>query len=236
MIPAKVLFIDEDDLSRRSLVFNLENAGYEVHAAANLEDALATARRDRPDLVLLDISIEKMNGLETMHYFKDEIGVSVILFTSRCGELDEVLGLEMGADDCINKPIDQDVLFARIKAVLRRAQAALSIPRRAIPLQVGDLLIDPASHTVTIGGGSVELPPREFDLLHTLALEPEKVLSTDDLLARVWGAEYLGEPQVVYVHINWLRKKIEENPLKPARIVTVRGVGYKLKAHADGFA
>ncbi|MCZ7553276.1 MAG: response regulator transcription factor [Anaerolineales bacterium] len=136
--------------------------------------------------------------------------------------------MELGADDYVTKPFDLDVLLARIKAVLRRVERANDAPPAAGALQVGDLTIDPAAHTVCVAGRTAELSPKEFDLLYAFALQPEVVLSTGDLLSRVWGAEFVGQPQVVYVHIRWVREKIEENPNQPRRIVTVRGVGYKL--------
>jgi DNA-binding response OmpR family regulator len=229
-----ILLIDDDVLLRRSLTFSLEQAGYRVSALATAEDGLAMARRDRPGLVLLDIGLPGMDGLEALRRFEQEIGVPVILLTARRRELDEVLGLELGADDYVTKPFDLDVLLARIKAVLRRSSQEQSVPLRSVPLVVGDLRIDPLAHTVSIGDKPVSLAPREFALLHTLALEAGRVISTGDLLARVWGAEYEGEPQVVYVHIRWLREKIEQDPAHPRRILTVRGVGYKLQSEYQG--
>lgn len=230
---AKLLIVDDDALMRRSLAFNLEQAGYNVVAAESAEDALAIARRERPDLVLLDIGLPKMDGIDALRYFKEDIGAPVIFLTARRRELDEILGLEMGADDYVTKPFDQDVLLARIKSLLRRTQMEPPAYPEDRPLEVGDLAIDPSAHTVTVSGQPVELPPREFDLLHTLAMEAGKVLSPDDLLARVWGAEFVGEPQVVYVHVRWLREKIEEDPHKPKRILTIRGVGYKLEPQGE---
>jgi DNA-binding response OmpR family regulator len=224
-----ILLVDDDALLRRSLAFNLEQASYRVSTAANAEDALALARRDRPDLVLLDIGLPGMDGLDALRYFQAQIGVPVIFLTARRRELDQVLGLEMGADDYITKPFDLDVLLARIKAVLRRSERPTAPTAEPTSLTVGDMVIDPAAHTLTLAGRPIELPPREFDLLHTLALEAGRVVSADELLSRVWGAEYEGESQVVYVHIRWLREKLEEDPHNPCRIVTVRGVGYKLE-------
>jgi DNA-binding response OmpR family regulator len=226
-----ILLVDDDPLLRRSLTFNLEQAGYRVSALAAAEDALALARRDRPGLVLLDIGLPGMDGLDALQHFRQDVAVPVIFVTARRRGLDEVLGLELGADDYVTKPFDLDVLLARIKAVLRRAGQGKSAPPESAPLTVADLEIDPLAHTVTLEGRPVSLAPREFALLHALALDAGRVIPTNDLLARVWGAEYEGEPQVVYVHIRWLREKIERDPAHPQRILTVRGVGYKLEPH-----
>jgi DNA-binding response OmpR family regulator len=144
--------------------------------------------------------------------------------------LDEILGLELGGDGYITKPFNPDVLLARVKAMLRRSQANAPSPDYPAPIQVGDLVIDLAAHTVTVGERPISLAAREFALLHALALQAGHVVSLDDLLAHVWGAEFAGEPQVVYVHVRWVREKIEENPNDPQRLITVRGMGYKLMA------
>jgi DNA-binding response OmpR family regulator len=224
-----ILLVDDDALLRRSLAFNLEQAGYRASTAEMGEDALAQVRLDPPDLVLLDISLPGIDGLDTLRTLRQQLNVPVIFLTARRRELDEVLGLELGADDYVTKPFDFDVLLARIKAVLRRTGGSAPTLSDIEPLIVGDLVIDQAAHTVTVGDKSVELAPREFDLLAALAQEAGHVLSVDDLLARVWGAEYVGEPQVVYVHIRWLREKLEADPKHPKRIVTIRGVGYKMQ-------
>jgi DNA-binding response OmpR family regulator len=224
----KILLVDDDTLLRRSLAFNLERAGYSVTTAANAEDGLAIVRKDRPDLVVLDIGLPGMDGLDALRNLRDGMGVPVILLTARRRELDEVLGLELGADDYISKPFDLDVLLAHIKAVLRRIQSGQGTPMTG-PEQVrtGDLMIDPAAHTATLKERVLELAPKEFEVLYHLALNAGRLVTTDDMLNQVWGAEYTGQPQVVYVHIRWLREKIEQDPEKPARIVTVRGLGYK---------
>ena len=226
-MPNQILLVDDDALLRRSLAYNLEQHGFEVTTAESGEDALSLARTNPPDLVLLDIGLPGIDGLEALRLIKEKLGVPVIFLTARRRELDEVLGLELGADDYITKPFNVDVLVAHVKAVLRRANEPELRPQLR-PVTVGDLHIDPAAHIVRVAGDPIDLPPREFDLLYVLAAEAGNVVSVDDLLARVWGAEFLGEPQVVYVHIRWLREKIEENPNKPVRILTVRGVGYKL--------
>jgi DNA-binding response OmpR family regulator len=227
-----VLIVDDDTLLRRSLAFNLERAGFRASTAASAEDALAYIRRDVPDLILLDIGLPGMDGLDVLRTIRQQYPQTpTILLTARRRELEQVLGLELGADDYVTKPFDIDVLLARIKAVLRRTQATTdsAAPNDAQPLVAGDLTIDSARHQVQVGSKTLSLPPREFDLLHALALEAGRVLSVDELLSRVWGPEYEGEPQVVYVHIRWLREKIESDPANPRRIISLRGVGYKLE-------
>jgi len=228
-----ILLVDDDALMRRSLAFNLEQAGYRTSTAAEAESALRLARRDPPDLILLDIGLPGMDGLDALHDFRQEADMPIIFVTARRRELDQALGLELGADDYVTKPFDLNVLLARIKAVLRRSERAG--PSTAIPirLEVGDLVIEASAHVATLTGRKLELAPREFALLHALALQAGQVVSVDELLGQVWGAEYVGEPQVVYVHIRWLREKIEADPKYPRRIITVRGVGYKLVPHPE---
>jgi DNA-binding response OmpR family regulator len=224
-----ILLVDDDKLLRRTLAFNLEQAGYRVSTAANAEDALALSARDLPNLVLLDIGLPGMDGLDALRAFKESYDLPILFLTARRRELDEVVGLELGADDYITKPFDVDVLLAHIKAVLRRARSTPAAEPESETIAVGDLVIDADAHTVTVAGELVSLTPREFDLLHALARRPNSVISIDELLAQVWGAEFRGEPQVVYVHIRWLRKKLEVDPGDPRRIITVHGVGYKLQ-------
>jgi DNA-binding response OmpR family regulator len=223
----RILIVDDDALLRRSLVLSLERAGYRACTAASAEEALRTVEIERPDLVLLDIGLPGIDGLDALRLLRLRLDAPVIFVTARRRELDEVLGLELGADDYVTKPFDTDVLLARIRAVLRRAGLPAR-PEPPAPIRVGDLAIDPAGHTVSVAGRNVDLAPREFDLLLALAQEAERVVPIDDLLRRVWGPEYVGEPQVVYVHVRWLREKLERDPQRPERIVTVRGVGYKL--------
>lgn len=223
-----ILVVDDDTLLRRTLAFNLEQAGYKSNAAASAEDALAIARRKKPDLVLLDIGLSGMDGLEALRHFKEEMGIPVIFLTARRRELDEILGLELGADDYVTKPFDINVLLARIKVVFRRSLLPPDHRKTMPALVVGDLTLDPVAYSVILGGQPVALSPREFDLLHTLMSRANQVMSTFDLLANVWGAEFVGQPQVVYVHMRRLREKLEDDPNAPERILTIRGVGYKL--------
>lgn len=228
-MPKHILVVDDDALLRRSLSLQLEQNGFRASTAETAENALTLARRDPPDLILLDVGLPGMDGLEALrHLQKEKEGVPVIFVTARRRELDTILGLELGADDYITKPFNPDVLIAHVKAVLRRSARQVQPKEQAVQIIVGDILIDPGAHTVSVAGKALDLAAREFALLHALALEAGRVVSVDDLITSVWGAEFIGEPQVVYVHIRWLREKIERDPNKPERIVNVRGVGYKL--------
>src|SRR5262245_15033496 len=182
-----ILVVDDDALMRRSMTFNLEQAGFRASAAVNAEDALSLAKQNRPDLVLLDIGLPGMDGLDAIKRFKEQFQVPVIFVTARRRNLDEVVGLELGADDYLTKPFDIDVLIAHIKAVLRRQDAASrqAAPQPASPLTINDLTLDPIAHTVSLSGKDVALSRKEFSLLHALALEPNRVRSVDELLASV---------------------------------------------------
>jgi DNA-binding response OmpR family regulator len=223
----RILIVDDDELLRRSLAFNLQQAGFVTNTAASAEDALDMVAITAPDLVVLDIGLPGMDGLDALRQIKSQFEIPVIFLTARRRELDEVVGLELGADDYVTKPFDVDVLIARIKAVLRRDNRTGQLLSDQTSLIVGDITIDPEAHSVNVAGDSVNLSPREFDLLYTFATDPDRIITVEDLLVRVWGAEYIGQPQVVYVHIRWLREKIEPEPARPQRILTVRGKGYK---------
>jgi len=227
-MPKHLLIIDDDALLVRSLAYTLEQTGYRTTTAGSAWQGLASIEQDPPDLILLDIGLPDMDGLSMLRRIQKDRETPVIFLTARRRELDEVLGLELGAEDYITKPFSEDILLARIKTVLRRSER-LETPSSAGALIVaGDLTIDPAAHTVTCANRLVELAPKAFDLLRVLALNHGKVMSVNELLEQVWGVEYIGEPQVVYVHIRWLREKLEEDPSQPQRILTIHGVGYKL--------
>ncbi|MCL4831032.1 MAG: response regulator transcription factor [Caldilineaceae bacterium] len=224
----RILVIDDDRLMRRSVSLSLTDAGYATETASSGEEGLASARKLRPDLVLLDIGLPGMDGLETLRAFQREIAAPVIFVTARRRELDEIVGLEMGADDYITKPFDMDILLARVKAVLRRDQQNRPVSTPSQPIAVGDLRIEPAAHQVTVRGQVVELAPKEYDLLYYLAQRAGEAVPMDEIVDNVWGDEWVGETQTVYVHVRWLRTKIEADPAKPRRLLTVRGVGYRL--------
>lgn len=230
MMPKHLLLIDDDTLLVNSLAFTLEQAGYRISTAGSAWQGLASIEQDPPDLILLDIGLPDMDGLSMLRRIQKDRDTPVIFLTARRRDLDEVLGLELGAEDYITKPFNEDILLARIKTVLRRSERVESPPPASNLIVAGDLTIDLAAHTVTCAGQPVELAPKAFDLLRVLALNCGQVMSVNNLLEQVWGSQYIGEPQVVYVHIRWLREKLEEDPSQPKRILTIHGVGYKLSA------
>jgi DNA-binding response OmpR family regulator len=228
-VSKKILIVDDDSLMRRSLAVSLEHAGYDTVSASSAEDATQVLQVAKPDLVLLDIGLPGVDGLEALRLIRQQNArLPIIFVTARRRELDEVVGLELGADDYITKPFDMDVLLAHVKAVLRRASPGPSIVVPSSPLVVGDISIDSAGRTVHVNDLPVDLSPKEFDLLVVLAQNAGRVVSLNELLERVWGANWIGESQTLYVHVRWLREKIEENPAQPRRLITVRGSGYKL--------
>jgi DNA-binding response OmpR family regulator len=222
----KILIVDDDVLLRRSLAFNFEKSGFQANTAENAEDALAIIQIDQPDLILLDIGLPGMDGLDAIANIHQIKSIPVIFLTARRSGSDQIMGLNAGADDYIMKPFDFEVLLARVKAVLRRRESVVSQHTEGT-IQTGDLFIDFSQHSAKLADRLLDLSPKEFDLLTALALEADHIISTDNLLKRVWGAEYTGEPQVLYVHIRWLRGKVEEDPDHPKRILTIRSVGYK---------
>ena len=229
MISKKILLVDDDALLRQSLAYNLKKSGYQIKTAASAEDGINQIEADTPDLVLLDVGLPGIDGLEALKRIRGEMNIPVIMLTGRRKELDEILGLEMGADDYVTKPFDLDVLLAHIKAVIRRSSTQLKSNERKEKITAGDISIDPNAHTVYLGKKMIALSPREFDLLYLLVHEADRVVTTEDVLSNVWGDDFIGQPQVVYVHIRWLRQKIEIDPMNPGKIITIHGVGYKFQ-------
>lgn len=227
-MPKHILLIDDDALLVKSLAYTLQQNGYDTTTALNAEQGLARLETITPNLILLDIGLPGMDGLETLKRIEKEKQIPVIFLTARRRELDEVLGLELGAQDYITKPFNEDVLLARIKTVLRRHERAPEARETTLQLVCGEVAIDVSAHIVTLRGKAVDLAPKAFELLRALAQNAGQVMSVDQLIEQVWGIEFAGEPQVVYVHIRWVREKIEDDPSNPKRLVTVRGVGYKL--------
>ena len=224
-MPRHILIVDDDALMRRSLSYNLEQSGYRTSTAENAEDALSLARRDNPNLILLDIGLPGMDGLDALRHIKNEMGTPVIFLTARRRELDEVLGLELGADDYVTKPFSPRELAARVRAVLRRVQGDRSgVPA---PIIAGGVQIDFERRQVTVDGEPVELTPTEFDLLAVLARHPGRGFSRLERLDRVQGHAFEGYERTIDAHVKNLRQKVEPDPKEPHYIVTVYGIGYK---------
>lgn len=228
MTPKHILLIDDDALLVKSLAFTLKQNGYRATTATSAEAGIALLQQDTPDLILLDIGLPGMDGLEALKRIERDKQIPVIFLTARRRELDEILGLELGAQDYITKPFNEDVLLARIKAVLRRGERVDELRSNSSEIVCGDILINVPTHQVKLRGAPVDLAPKAFELLRVLAVNAGQVMSVNQLIEQIWGVEFLGEPQVVYVHIRWLREKLEADPSNPQRLVTVRGVGYKL--------
>lgn len=231
----KVLVVEDEPTLVETLEYNLARQGYEVCTATDGLAALEVARRERPDLIVLDIMLPKLDGFEVCRILRREMSVPILMLTARVDEVDKVVGLEMGADDYLTKPFSMRELLARVKALLRRVRldreelAANSEGASAERLAFGDLVIDLARHEVLRQGEPLRLKPKEIDLLIFLARNRGFVLSRDLILERVWGWDFGGGSRTVDVHVRWLREKIEPDPANPTRIVTVRGVGYRFE-------
>ncbi len=227
MARPRILLADDERELRDMLTAYLEAEGFDVTEATDGLMALEVARRDEPDLILLDIGLPEMDGFEVLGELRRRSNVPVIMLTARAEEVDRVVGLTVGADDYVTKPFSPRELVARIKAVLRRGRMAAEEER---PLRFPGLTIDVAAHEVVKDDEPVELTTLEFDLLVALASSPGRVLSRDHLMERVWGWDFVGVDRVVDVHISNLRRILDDDPSEPRYIATIRGVGYKFIA------
>jgi DNA-binding response OmpR family regulator len=237
----KILVVEDEPALLETLEYNLERHGFEVATAEDGLEALDVARDVRPDLLILDIMLPKMDGLEVCRILRREMNVPILMLTARVEEMDKVLGLEVGADDYLTKPFSMRELMARVRALLRRVRlireeiaadepaTAPSDEHRPASLVFDDLVVDIARREARLAGDTLGLRPREFDLLAFLARNRGIVLSRDLLLEKVWGWSYGGGSRTVDVHVRWLRQKIEADPTQPTRILTVRGVGYRFE-------
>lgn len=223
----KILVVDDDPTLVAALKYNLERENYQVFTAPDGEAALASARAGRPDLIVLDLMLPSLDGLEVCRILRRETAAPILMLTARTSETDRVVGLEIGADDYVTKPFGMRELIARIRALLRRAgmQAGAEDNR----LASGDLTLDLQSRALSRAGRQIALKPREFDLLAFFLRHPGRAFSREELLERVWGYGFAGDTRTVDVHVRWLRQKIEANPSKPVRLITVRGVGYRFE-------
>jgi DNA-binding response OmpR family regulator len=211
-----------------TLKYNLRKEGYEVVTAIDGAEALNIARKEKPDLIILDIMLPKISGFEVCRILRKEMTVPILMLTARAEETDKIVGLEIGADDYMTKPFSLRELLARVRAMLRRAKMVETQPEGTL-LKVGDIEVDIARHQITVSGKIVELTPKEFYLLAFLARNRGLVFSREQLLEKIWGYDFAGDTRTVDVHIRWLRQKIEPDPKRPRYLMTVRGAGYKLE-------
>lgn len=236
----KVLVVEDEPTIAETLEYSLAKQGYAVTLAMDGMAGLESARRDPPDLVILDVMLPGLDGFEVCRILRQETSVPILMLTARTDEVDKIVGLEVGADDYLTKPFSMRELMARVKALLRRvrlvreeiAHESATTPRADIAVEMmdfGDLVIDLSRREVRREGAPVHLKPKEFELLTFLARNRGMVLSRELALERVWGWEYDGGSRTVDVHVRWLREKLERDPSQPTRIVTVRGSGYRFE-------
>jgi two-component system response regulator ResD len=226
----RVLVVDDEPMVREVLARYLERDGFEVESVADGELALRAFDARRPDLVLLDLMLPRVDGFEVFRRIRARGGSPVIMITARGDVTDRIVGLETGADDYVSKPFSPAEVVARVRAVLRRgARPRADVDGPTETLTFGELAIDPGARTVTLSGKPVSLTPREFDLLHFLAGHPRTVFSRYQLLDELWDVAFDGDPATVTVHMRRLREKIESDPARPQRLVTVWGSGYRFE-------
>lgn len=232
----KILIIEDEPALQETIAYNLKKQGYDVEVVGNGHAALEAARSMNPDLLLLDIMLPGLDGFEITRILRREMNAPIIMLTARDDEVDRVVGLELGADDYLTKPFSMRELMARVKAQLRRSrlhkeelERHTEKPTPKELLTFGELTINATRHEVTLNDEVLALNPKEYELLLFFAEHRGQMLSRKCLLERVWGWDYVGDSRTVDVHVRWLRKKIERDPSKPERIITVRGGGYRFE-------
>jgi two-component system, OmpR family, response regulator RegX3 len=223
---SKVLVVEDEPAVRDALGYALRDEGFDVDVADDGETGLRAAQDGGYDVLVLDLMLPKMSGTEVCRRLRAESAVPIIMLTAKGAELDRVLGLEIGADDYVTKPFSMAELIGRIRAILRRRE--LDRSGRESRLSVGSLELDPMRHEARVEGEPKRLTPSEFKLLLLLAEQPERVFSRCEIMQHLWDSEYVGDQRACDIHISNLRQKLEPDPARPERIVTVRGVGYKL--------
>jgi two-component system alkaline phosphatase synthesis response regulator PhoP len=228
----RLLLVEDDPTLRQALAFNLTREGYEVTTATTGEAALDAARADRLDIIILDVMLPGMSGIEVLRVLRREgVTTPVIVLSAKGDEIDRVVGLKIGADDYIAKPFSRPELLARIEAVLRRHRREAEVPERREVLSFGNVAIDIARREVTVDGEPIHLTTKEFDLLTHMAASPGRIFTRDQLLARIWGYDYVGDGRTVDVHVSWLRGKLRGSD-QHNYFRTVRGVGYAFAPQA----
>ncbi|MFM8514818.1 MAG: response regulator [Actinomycetota bacterium] len=224
----RVLVVEDEESFSDALSFMLRREGYEVLVASDGNEALATFDKHGADLVLLDLMLPGLAGTEVCRQIRTHSAVPIIMLTAKDGEVDKVVGLELGADDYVTKPFSSRELLARVRAVLRRHGEVEEMIPPAV--ESGPVRMDIERHVVTVRGTQVAMPLKEFDLLEILVRNSGRVLTRGQLIDRVWGSDYVGDTKTLDVHIKRLRAKVEEDPSNPVHLLTVRGLGYKYEA------
>jgi two-component system response regulator RegX3 len=224
---ATVLIVEDEESFVEALVVGLKREGFLVKVARDGAEALDTFDSVRPDVVLLDVMLPKVSGIDVCRQLRSRSRVPIIMVTAKGSEIDTVVGLEVGADDYVTKPYRLRELVARMRAVLRRSPRDEEEPVSGDAIEVGDVRLDPERHEVFVRGEAVSLPLKEFELLEILLSNAGRVLTRETLIDRVWGPHYVGDTKTLDVHVKRLRSKVEENPSAPQRITTIRGLGYK---------
>lgn len=228
----KILVVEDEESLNETLVYNLKRQGYDVESAMDGHEALDLARKTNPDLIILDIMLPGLDGMEITRILRKEANTPILILTAQGEEIDRVLGLELGADDYMPKPFSMRELLARVKAILRRVRLDQdSTGSDALPkvetLSFDNLVIDQKRHEVRLDDENLKIKPKEYELLLFLVRNIGQVLSRGVILERVWGWDFSGGTRTVDVHVRWLREKIEPDPTTPTRIITVHGVGYR---------
>ena len=222
-----VLVVEDEDSFVDALTVGLQREGFRVQVARDGAEALELFDLVEPDLVLLDLMLPRISGVDVCRQLRARSTVPIIMVTAKSSEIDTVVGLEVGADDYVSKPYRMRELVARMRAALRRAPREEARPPSVDALQVGDVSLDPDRHEVLVRGQEVTLPLKEFELLELLLANAGRVLPRETLIDRIWGADYVGDTKTLDVHVKRLRAKVEDDPSNPRRIVTIRGLGYK---------
>ena len=229
----QILVVDDEPVFRDTLAFNLRRDGFDVTTAADGLSAVEAFQKTEPDLILLDLMLPGISGIEVCKRVREVSSVPIIMVTAKDDEIDKVVGLEVGADDYLTKPYSYRELLARIRALLRRAKADVPAPETSEVLRAGRILMDTEVHEVRVDGKKVKMPLREFELLELFLQNPDRVLTRNQILDRIWGLNYIGDTKTLDVHVKRIRSKIEEDPSNPTALVTVRGLGYKLVSAAE---
>ena len=226
-----ILLVEDEESFIDALTIGLKKEGFRVEVARDGMEALAKFDSVRPDLVLLDVMLPKISGIDVCRQLRKKSQVPIIMVTAKGAEIDTVVGLEVGADDYITKPYRMRELVARMRAVLRRSSedSNNSSDLDSSAMEVGTIALDPEQHRVLVHGQEVTMPLKEFELLHILMANAGRVLPRETLIDRVWGTDYVGDTKTLDVHIKRLRSKVEDDPATPTRIVTIRGLGYKFE-------